>query len=448
MASAERNRLFSKVRTLFVAALGFALSTAVLAQSSPNTSALPWPKPIADSVATRMLVLDASGSMWKNVDDKNSPLRAELAAKFVETFTTQLANERTQRNLGMVRLGYQYSWLDKAIPEKTLCSDVEVVVPPASASQVRDKIAYQSGVGRKVANNDYAPKGQTPLKLAIEKAAYAAPPGGATLVVVTDLESDEKCVPDPCAENGKPIPSLEALLRERNIRIRYVIAAGLLGSIGDRAKRFASCFGAEYKVLDDLDQAGKLGTEVGLNLIRETPRPSVAVQPPPARGTIRVELQDADGQRVEAPPRSQLEVRRSDATAPLLSSPGQEVTEPGQYESSLSVGSRRWQIGDVAVLADRQTDIAFVVSAGILRMRLIDTDLRTIDTQSDTVWEISPQPGQAPRPTLRFKGARMNQALPAGSYHVNIYTGTEAIPQDITIEAGQELNVDVRVRQY
>lgn len=438
---------------LLIAALGFALSTPVIAQSNPGASVVS--ESVADPRTNRMLVLDASGSMWNAMSDTNSPLRAQLAAKFVEKFTAQLAGESPQRRLGMVRLGYQYSWTDRPPPsEQKLCSDVEVVVKPANASQVRNTIAYESGVGRKMAEKDgkdprdYNPKGYTPLKLAIEQAAYAAPPEGATLVVVTDLdEKDKHCRPDPCGDDGKPLPVLERLLRERHIEIRYVIAAGLIGSIGERAKRFARCFGAEYKLLDSLDRAEKVGIEVGLNLIREAPRPSVAVQMAPPRGTITLALQDASGERIESPAGSQLEVRRPNVTAPLLRLPGRETTDPGRYESSFSVGKRQWRLTDVEVSPNDQTEIAYIFAGGVLRMSLMDTDFRTLDNETETVWEVSSASGQTAQPILRVKGTRMNQTLPAGKYHVNIYTSTEVISKEVDVEPGREMEVKIQLRQ-
>jgi len=431
-----------------VALLGSALSAAAFAQPAPGGTVAR--QPAANLPGSRMLVIDASGSMWNVVGERNSPRRAQLAARFVDKMTMQLAGESTQRSLGMVRLGYQYDWHDQAISREKQCSDVELAVQPGDASQVRDRIGYESGVGRSIAPNDYNPKGRTPLKLAIERAAYAAPAGGATLVVVTDLESDEICLPDPCGPDGQPLASLQALFKARNIRIRYVIAAGLVGAIGERARRFAACFGAEYKVLSNLEEADRLGTLVGRSLIDEAPKPPVTaaalpVSPPPPRGTIAVKLQDPAGQNVQAPGGSVLELRRPDAATPLLKAPGQETAEPGRYESSLSIGSRQWKIGDVEVSADRKTDVTYVISAGILRMQLVDTDYRRIDNEPDTVWEIAGAAGE--QSTIRVKGTRLNQALPPGSYHVKIYTDAEIIPRDVKVEAGQETSLEVQVRQ-
>jgi hypothetical protein len=429
----RRKRLQGALGALFAALLSTSLSSSAYTQTVAPPSR---PSP-PDHRVNRILVLDASGSMWNNVSDASSPRRAELAAKFVDLFATQLAGESVQRTLGMIRLGYQYPWLGGANSKEKLCSDVEVVVKPAIASQVRGQVAFESGVGRKMTADDYNPKGYTPLRLAIERAADAAPPEGATLVVVTDLDSKDTNCEDPCI-NGKPIPELQALLDRRHIRIRYVIAAGLIGAIGERARQFAACFGAEYRLLDDLGAAERIGTEVGLKLIDETPLPVST------RGSISLELQDASGQKVPTPPGSQLDVRRSKSSTSILRAPGQQVTDAGSYEATLSFGGRKWPV-DAVVSADRRTDIAYVIADGILRITLVDSDFRPIDKGSDIVWEIRPASGTTTQPT-RLKGPRMNQVLPVGRYHVSIYTNTATVQKDVTVDAGQESNIEIQVQ--
>jgi hypothetical protein len=433
-------RLRPALAPFVLTVLAYILACSAAAQGNPPGTAGPPPDPSA--APTRMLVLDASGSMWKNVDGTNrrSPLRAQLAAQFVDTFTAQLAQESAPRPLGMVRLGYRYPWTDKSIPLTTLCSDVELIVAPReTAAQTRKKIAYESGVGRKVDDDDYNPKGRTPLTLALQEAANAAPADGATLVVVTDLESDEKCTPDPCGEDGKPIAPLAKLFKDRNIRIRYVIAAGLIGAIGERAKRFATCFGAEYKVLENTDQAAKIGLEVGLQLIKD------AAPPTPARGLLTVMLQNANGERLAVPSGSQLDVRPARGHQSVLRAPGPATVDPGRYVSSFTVGNRRWHVDDVEVAAHQQTEVAFIIAPSILRMHLIDSDYQRIDDEPDTVWEIDPDATQQSLTKLRVKGAQLSQLLPAGKYRVKIYTHAQEIIKEVTLEPGRELDEPVQV---
>jgi hypothetical protein len=427
-----------------LACIIFVLMFTVHAFAQGSAGAAPQPAVSADPRSARMLVLDASGSMWKHVHEDNarSPRRAELAAQFVDTFTARLAAEPNQRTLGMVRLGYKYPWIDPSISLDTKCKDVELIASPdTTAAQARRKIAHESGVGRKVLDDDYNPKGQTPLTLALEQAANAAPPGGATLVVVTDLEKDDKCGPDPCADDNKPIAALAKLFESRKIRIRYVIAAGLIGAIGERAKQFAACFDAEFRVLENLDQARQLGTEVGRRLSDE----AVASRTPPARGSIAVVLQDANGRELK-PTDSQVDVRLPHGTTSLLRSSGVVAVDPGRYETTLQVGTRRWQIEDVEVASSQKTEVMFIIAHAILQIDLIDSDYMTIDDQPDTVWEIAPNPANPSLPTLSVKGTRLNQTLPAGAYRIKIYTQTGEVSRDVTLEPGGTLKLKERGR--
>jgi hypothetical protein len=437
------------IRALPLIALGLAHCPAAFAQSElnrPGPPAHPTPQQAGSNRAidiARMLVLDASGSMWKNVEQNNdkSPRRAELAAQFVGTFTAQLATERNQHKLGMVRLGYQYSWLNRTIPRETLCKDVELVVPPLeTAAQAQGRVARESGFGRSVDDNDYNPKGQTPLELAIESAANAAPPDGGTLVVVTDLEPDDKCLPDPCGPDGQPIAKLQRLLKTRKVNIRYVIAAGLIGAIGERAKRFAACFGAEYRVLETLDQADKLGAEVARHLMDEAPPPAVAVH-----GSLKITVQDEDGRKLDVPLGGQIDLKQKNTGASVLHAPGQMAADPGHYESSLQIGTTRLQVDDAEVSPNHQTEIAFVLAPANLRIRLIDSDGLPIDNEPNTVWEIEANPSQPQNRIMRFKGTFLNQMLPAGSYSVRVYASGREFDKNITLAPAQQLEISVKI---
>lgn len=429
----------SPARISLVTLCGLMLSTAAVAQTDPPTVTA------RNAGPARMLVLDASGSMWIRLKekDKRTPRRAELAAQFVDAFTAELAKETPQRKLGMVRLGYQHSWLDKTMPPdtrvETLCSDVEVVVRPHSdAAQVRNDLAHEAGVGRVVKTTDYHPKGFTPLALAIERAAMAAPAGGAKLVVVTDLDDNDRDCPDPCGYGRRLDERLKRLLARRKIRVRYVIAAGLVGGIGKRAEQIARCFGADFEVLENLDQARRIGIAVGKRLIAEERA---------ARGAIMVALQDAGGQPVDLPAGGSVEVRRKNAPTGLLSSPGGATVKPGTYGTSLQLGDRRWDL-DAVVAAGRTTDVTFIIAPAILQASLVDSDKRPIENALDVVWEIEAAPGQPARSARRVKGARLNQALPAGKYLIKVHTSTRKGETTMTLEAGKEYDEEIQVDPY
>jgi Ca-activated chloride channel homolog len=93
-----------------------------------------------------IIVFDASGSMWAQIEGKT---RIEIAR---ETISTVLKEFPADRELGLMAYGHR---------EKGSCSDIELVVSPAAgtAGAISDAV------------NKINPKGKTPLSDAVKKAA-------------------------------------------------------------------------------------------------------------------------------------------------------------------------------------------------------------------------------------------------------------------------------------
>ena len=141
-----------------LAALTFALAPPTLAQERQNT----------------ILVLDASGSMWGQIDGVNKiTIAREVVADILAEFPAD-------QNLGFVAFGHR---------ERGQCSDIQTLVPPAPGSA--DQI-----IGIVEALN---PRGMTPMTDAVIAAAQALrhTEQAATVILVSD--GIETCNPDPCA---------------------------------------------------------------------------------------------------------------------------------------------------------------------------------------------------------------------------------------------------------
>ncbi len=140
------------------AALTLGLAAPVLAQERPNT----------------ILVLDASGSMWGQVDGVN---KITIARKVVADV---LATFPADQNLGLVTYGHR---------ERGQCSDIETVVAPAPGTAA-EIIRIVDGLN---------PRGMTPMTDAVIAAAQALrhTEQAATVILVSD--GIETCNPDPCA---------------------------------------------------------------------------------------------------------------------------------------------------------------------------------------------------------------------------------------------------------
>jgi Ca-activated chloride channel homolog len=121
-----------------------------------------------------IIVMDASGSMWGQVDGKT---KIEIAR---ETLSNVLTTIPAGLELGLIAYGHR---------EKGQCSDIEEIVAPAAGTQGAITAAV----------NGLNPKGKTPLTDAVRKAAEALKytEDKATVILVTD--GIETCEADPCA---------------------------------------------------------------------------------------------------------------------------------------------------------------------------------------------------------------------------------------------------------
>jgi len=121
-----------------------------------------------------MLVLDASNSMWGQIDGKNKIVIARDVVRDV------LGDIPEDMRLGVLAYGHR---------SEGDCNDIETVIPVGSVDQGR----YMSVI------DAIKPKGKTPLTEAVKRAAeelrYADVP--ATVILVSD--GIETCNADPCA---------------------------------------------------------------------------------------------------------------------------------------------------------------------------------------------------------------------------------------------------------
>lgn len=129
----------------------------------------------AESSANQaMLVLDASGSMWGQIDGKT---KIEIAREVV---TNTVNSWDKSQALGLVAYGHN---------RKGDCSDIELLIEPSKVNAPQfSSIA-----------NSLNPKGKTPLSAAVVKAAESMKytENKATVVLISD--GKETCNLDPCA---------------------------------------------------------------------------------------------------------------------------------------------------------------------------------------------------------------------------------------------------------
>jgi hypothetical protein len=130
--------------------------------------------PAAAGGGQSILVLDASGSMWGQLEGRT---KIEVARDAVDAM---LQNWPEDQTLGLIAYGHRV---------KGDCTDIELLIPADSS----DKAALRQQVQR------LTPKGMTPISASVRMAAEALKftEQKATVILVSDGE--ETCNADPCA---------------------------------------------------------------------------------------------------------------------------------------------------------------------------------------------------------------------------------------------------------
>ncbi|MCX7287847.1 MAG: VWA domain-containing protein [Rhodobacterales bacterium] len=194
-----------------------------------------------------IIVLDASGSMWGQIDGR---AKLEIAR---EALGTVLGGIDPATEIGLIAYGHR---------EKGSCDDIELVVPPAA------------GTGQAIieAANSMKFLGKTPLTEAVRRAAaeLKSTEAKATVILITD--GIETCEGDPCA--------LGAELEASGIDFTAnVVGFGLTEEEGKAVACLAENTGGKYIQAAD---AGSLVEALKTTVVVAEPEPVPEPTPAPA----------------------------------------------------------------------------------------------------------------------------------------------------------------------
>jgi Ca-activated chloride channel family protein len=196
-----------------------------------------------------IIVLDASGSMWGQIDGKP---KLEIAR---ETLRSVLKTLPADLELGLMAYGHR---------EKGSCEDIELVVPPAAGTA--------GAITATVDSMKFL--GKTPLSAAVKQAAEALRYGEdkATVILITD--GLETCNADPCAVGTE--------LEQAGVDFTaHVVGFGLTEEEGKQVACLAENTGGEYYQADDADQLGEALVEAVAPEPAPEPEPAPAPEPEP-----------------------------------------------------------------------------------------------------------------------------------------------------------------------
>ena len=188
------------------------------------TSGLAMAQEVSDTPEI-MVVMDASGSMWGQIDGTS---KMDIAKA---TLASTLEDVSAGSRLGLIAYGHR---------RKGDCSDIEVLVQPG-AGTAGEVVAATRGL---------TPMGKTPLSAAVRKAAeiMKISENKATVILVTD--GLETCSADPCALGRE----LEATGIDFTA---HVIGFGLTRDEGKQVACLADETGGRYFSADTAEELGK-----------------------------------------------------------------------------------------------------------------------------------------------------------------------------------------------
>ncbi|MEO5321807.1 VWA domain-containing protein [Mesorhizobium sp. CC13] len=356
-----------------------------------------------------IIVLDASGSMWGQIDGKP---KLEIARQALRSV---LKTVPADTELGLMAYGHR---------EKGSCTDIELVVPPAAGSAGAITAAADS----------LKFLGKTPLTAAVKQAAedLKYTEDKATVILITD--GLETCNADACA--------LGKELEQAGVDFTaHVVGFGLTAEEGRQVACLAQNTGGKYIQASDAN-----GLEEALVQTVAAPAPAPAPQPAPEPAKPEFnfvpELTMAAGSEPLKDAGNAWEIYKANADG----SKGERLTtEYNNYKGSLEPGDYviRATLGEAGVEQPLEVEAGqvykptFVLDAGTLVIRPRPSEGGDINASAAVVIDF---PG-AENPATYYGETKV--VLPAGEQKVKVTIGQGEANETIQLAAGQTAEKDI-----
>ncbi|MCU0827065.1 MAG: VWA domain-containing protein [Tabrizicola sp.] len=361
-----------------------------------------------------IIVLDASGSMWGQIDGR---AKLEIAR---EALGSVLSGIDPATEIGLMAYGHR---------EKGSCEDIELVVPPGA------------GTAQAITDAANAMKflGKTPLSEAVKRAAaeLKSTEEAATVILITD--GIETCEADPCA--------LGAELEASGVNFTaHVVGFGLTEEEGQAVACLAENTGGKYIQASD---AGSLVEALKTTVVVATPEPEPAPPPEPEALAENVDPQallvaggpDLDERVIQDVVFTFTPIGADGSPA------GDDVTIYGRSLGALPEGKYRMvtelheamveQLVDIGPASALSSPVA-VLDAGILNLTLRPAP--GADPDPDASWEV-----RGPDDVSDYGYGTAFRVFPAAEYALKAKLGAAEVNQSVVIEAGKTLDLDLIV---
>ncbi|RWK78420.1 MAG: VWA domain-containing protein, partial [Mesorhizobium sp.] len=384
-----------------------------LARSIAAAALLLWMTTLGLAADRVVIVLDASGSMWAQIDGKP---KLEIAR---QSLRTVLQSVPADKEIGFMAYGHR---------EKGSCEDIELIVPPQAGSAAAVSTAADS----------LKFIGKTPLTSAVRQAAEALKytEDKATVILITD--GLETCKGDPCA--------LGKELRAAGVDFTVnVVGFGLTADEGKQVACLADNTGGKYIQASD----EKALQDALVETIAAAPAPAPEPAPQPAAAPEKPEFNfipavvlAEGGDPVTEGNSWEIYKAKSDGTR------GDYVaTEYGAYKGNLDPGD--YLI--VARLGEAGTDQKLTVEAGQVYEPLLTLNAGTL--------VIHPRPSEGAdvadgaAVVIAYPGVDMpatyygdtKVVLPAGDQKVTVRIGQGEVTEIIPLTGGKLVEKDIVV---
>jgi len=360
-----------------------------------------------------IVILDASGSMWAQIDGK---ARIEIAR---DTLKDVLAGVPPEVELGFMAYGHR---------TKGDCNDIELMVPPEAGTADRIISAAMS----------LNPRGKTPLSAAVLQAAedLKYTEDAATVVLITD--GIETCDADPCA--------LASELESKGVDLTVnVVGFGLTQEEGAAVKCLADNTGGTYISADD-ENGLKDAIDVAVN---DTPPPE-PTPPTPEEPVSDITfaptaiLAEGEDPLVEGDGNIAWEFAKPNADG----TPGEWVrTEYGNtYKGAIEPGdyivTAKLDYASVAmpvtIAAGEVAKPEFNLNAGYVTIRPIPYEGAEPDSSAAVFTEF-------PDGTSTTSYGEVKSYVPAGVTKIEVSIGAAKLEDSVTVAAGERVTKDIIV---
>jgi Ca-activated chloride channel family protein len=380
------------------------------------TSLLIVTTPSIAANADAMLILDASGSMWGQVDGQTKISAARAAVDAI------LAKWKPEDRLGLMAYGHR---------SRGDCKDIETIVPVSRFDP--DKI--------RAAVNALNPKGKTPIADSLRAAAAAlkATENKATVVLVSD--GIETCAPDPCA--------VAAELKKAGVGFTaHVVGFDVTDPV---AKSQLQCIArATGGVYLDARNAATLETALG-HAVEATQGAKVVSEAPAKpvkdefegknlRATVRLSegLDPVTDGGVGWNFFADKGGEKGDSIAVFFGAPLVNTVAPGNYLLEVQYGQVT-RMFPVRIEKDKRATLDLVLDAGFVTSEAsrLGKDSKLGD---GIFWEVKDAKGESAAvsydPIPRF-------VLPAGDYVLQLSKGNAKAEKPFKLTAGDQINIEL-----